>query len=108
VANDLNSKMLNSSVYKFILLRPGSTAGNAILQQPSSTKNSHPSFDSSTALPRLGHSIGEEGIAQGIWHLGALQTISNYAFMTPEQIMAGSAVGQVFDWQFNIGRSKQK
>ncbi|TVY60787.1 Hydroxyacid oxidase, partial [Lachnellula suecica] len=45
-------------------------------------------------MARLAHPAGERGIAASIARFGALQTISNYASMTPEQITADAAPGQ--------------
>ena len=55
-----------------------------------------PLFVAPAAMARLGHPDGEAGIARAAGKFGALQIISNNASMTPEQIVADAAPGQMF------------
>ncbi len=59
-------------------------------------------------MARLGHPVGEKGIAQGISRFGAMQIISTFASMTPEQIVADSAPGQIFGWQLYVESERAK
>jgi isopentenyl diphosphate isomerase/L-lactate dehydrogenase-like FMN-dependent dehydrogenase len=59
-------------------------------------------------MARLAHPAGEQGIARGISTFGALQVVSNNASMTPEQIVEGSAPGQIFGWQLYVQNDRSK
>lgn len=103
--DDLISKNLNNKVYKNILLRPRVFV-DCVKCDTTTTLLGHkfgtPLYVSPAALARLGHPDGEKGIAKGISSFGALQVISNYASMTPEQIIADSKPGQKFGWQLYV------
>jgi isopentenyl diphosphate isomerase/L-lactate dehydrogenase-like FMN-dependent dehydrogenase len=110
-SDDLYSKNLNNQVYKSILLRPRvfincekCDTSTRVLGQQLGT----PLFVSPGAMARLGHPAGERGIAEGISRFGALQIISNYSSMSPEQIVADSAPTQTFGWQLYISKDRSK
>ena len=109
--DDLVSKTFNNSVYRQILLRPRVFVDVTKLD-PSTTLLGHkvgtPLYVSPAAMARLAHPAGEHGIAQGISQFGALQIISNNASMTPEQIVEGSAPGQIFGWQLYVQNDRKK
>ncbi|RDW71731.1 hypothetical protein BP5796_07765 [Coleophoma crateriformis] len=107
--DDLISKKLNSQVYKAILLRPRvfidctkCDTRTTLLGHQLGT----PLYVSPAAMARLGHPAGERGIAQGIASFGALQVISNFASMTPAQIVTGAAPGQKFGWQLYVSQKR--
>lgn len=109
--DDLISKSFNNAVYKQILLRPRVFVD--CTQCDSSTtllghKVGLPIFVSPAAMARLAHPAGEQGIAQGVSSFGAVQIISNNASMTPEQIVEGSAPGQIFGWQLYVQNDRKK
>jgi len=103
--DDMISKKLNNTVYRDILLRPRVFI-DCTSCDLSTTMLGHkvglPIFVSPAAMARLAHSDGEQGIAAAASHFGAVQIISNYASMTPEQIVKGSPESQVFGWQLYI------
>ncbi|KAK4939752.1 hypothetical protein LTR10_020036 [Elasticomyces elasticus] len=59
-------------------------------------------------MARLAHPDGEHGIAQACAKYGTMQLISNDASMTPEQIVADAAPGQVFGWQLYVKTDRRK
>ena len=109
--DDLISKTFNNSVYKQILLRPRVFV-DCTRCNTSTTLLGHkvgvPLYVSPAAMARLAHPAGEHGIAQGISEFGALQIVSNNASMTPEQIVEGSAPGQIFGWQLYVQTDRKK
>lgn len=109
--DDLISKSFNNLVYKQILLRPRVFV-DCTKCDTSTTLLGHkvglPLYVSPAAMARLAHPAGEHGIAQGISQFGALQIISNNASMTPEQIVEGSAPGQIFGWQLYVQTDRKK
>ncbi|KAK4127042.1 cytochrome b5-like protein [Parathielavia appendiculata] len=110
-ADDLHSKALNNLAYRNILLRPrvfvdvtkASTA-TTLLGHLVST----PLYVSPAAMARLAHPDGEAGIARGIARFGAMQIVSHNASMTPEQIVADAAPGQLFGWQLYVQTNRAK
>jgi isopentenyl diphosphate isomerase/L-lactate dehydrogenase-like FMN-dependent dehydrogenase len=110
-SDDLISKSFNNTVYKSILLRPRIFV-DCTKCDLSTTLLGHPVgiplYVSPSAMARLAHSDGEWGIAQGISRFGALQIVSNNASMTPEQIVEGSAPGQIFGWQLYVQNTRSK
>jgi isopentenyl diphosphate isomerase/L-lactate dehydrogenase-like FMN-dependent dehydrogenase len=110
-ADDLLSKEFNNRVYKQILLRPR-TFVDCTKCDTTTTFLGHkvgtPLYVSPAAMARLAHPDGERGIAQGISQFGAMQIISNNASMTPEQIVEGSAPGQIFGWQLYVQNERKK
>jgi isopentenyl diphosphate isomerase/L-lactate dehydrogenase-like FMN-dependent dehydrogenase len=109
--DDLISKKFNNLVYKQILLRPRVFV-DCTKCDTSTTLLGHkvgtPLYVSPAAMARLAHPHGEHGIAQGISQFGALQVVSNNASMTPEQIVEGSAPGQIFGWQLYVQNERKK
>jgi isopentenyl diphosphate isomerase/L-lactate dehydrogenase-like FMN-dependent dehydrogenase len=109
--DDLISKSFNNLVYRQILLRPRIFV-DCTKCDTSTTLLGHrvgvPLYVSPAAMARLAHPDGEHGIAQGISQFGALQIISNNASMTPEQIVEGSAPGQIFGWQLYVQNERHK
>lgn len=109
--DDLISKSFNNLVYKQILLRPRVFV-DCTKCDTSTTLLGHnvglPIYVSPAAMARLAHPDGEHGIAQGISQFGALQIVSNNASMTPEQIVEGSAPGQIFGWQLYVQTDRKK
>lgn len=110
-ADDVISKGFNNLVYKQILLRPRvfidctrCDTSTTLLGHKAGT----PLYVSPAAMARLAHPDGEHGIAQGISQFGALQIVSNNASMTPEQIVEGSAPGQIFGWQLYVQNDRKK
>jgi isopentenyl diphosphate isomerase/L-lactate dehydrogenase-like FMN-dependent dehydrogenase len=110
-SDDLYSKTYNNTVYRSILLRPRVFV-DCTKCDLSTTLLGHqlglPLYVSPAAMARLAHPAGERGIAQGISKFGALQIISNNASMTPEQIVEGSAPGQIFGWQLYVQNDRAK
>ncbi|KUJ15189.1 mitochondrial cytochrome b2 [Mollisia scopiformis] len=109
--DDLISKKLNNSVYRSILFRPRifvdcrkCDTSTSLLGHRVGT----PLYVSPTATARLAHPTGEKGIAEGISSFGALQIMSNYASLTPEQIVADSAPGQIFGWQLYVYKDRTR
>jgi isopentenyl diphosphate isomerase/L-lactate dehydrogenase-like FMN-dependent dehydrogenase len=103
--DDLISKSFNNLVYKQILLRPRIFVDCTKCDTSTSLlghKVGVPLYVSPAAMARLAHPHGEHGIARGISQYGALQIVSNNASMTPEQIVEGSAPGQIFGWQLYV------
>lgn len=122
--DDLISKRLNNEGYLSILLQPRIFI-DCELCDPSTTimgsKVGLPIFVSPVAMARLedyplplfdyffdsGYlnnvypfsPAGEAGIARACSRFRALQTISNNASMTPEQIVTDAEPGQAFGWQ---------
>lgn len=109
--DDMLSKKFNNLVYKQILLRPRVFV-DCTKCDTSTTFLGHkvgtPLFVSPAAMARLAHPHGEHGIARGISEFGAMQVISNNASMTPEQIVEGSAPGQIFGWQLYVQNERKK
>jgi isopentenyl diphosphate isomerase/L-lactate dehydrogenase-like FMN-dependent dehydrogenase len=110
-SDDLQSKSFNNSVYRDILLRPRVFV-DCTACDLSTTMLGHkvglPIFVAPAAMARLAHPDGEHGIAQAAARFGAAQIISNNASMTPEQIVAGAAPGQVFGWQLYVQNQRDK
>lgn len=110
-ADDKITKRLNTEAFRSILLRPRvfidcrecSLETNLLNNQVSM-----PIYVSPAAQARLGHPAGEAGIAEACRNLGAMQIISNSASMTPEQIVANAAPGQVFGWQLYVQDDRTK
>jgi isopentenyl diphosphate isomerase/L-lactate dehydrogenase-like FMN-dependent dehydrogenase len=110
-SDDLHSKALNNLAYRNILLRPRvfvdvtkASTSTTLLGQPLST----PLYVSPAAMARLAHPDGEAGIARGISRFGAMQLVSHNASMSPEQIVADAAPGQVFGWQLYVQTNRAK
>ncbi|CAG8952568.1 hypothetical protein HYFRA_00009674 [Hymenoscyphus fraxineus] len=109
--DDLISKNLNNLVYKQVLLRPRVFVDCTRCDLTTSMlghKVGLPLYVSPAAMARLAHPDGEQGIAKGISSFGACQIVSNNASMTPEQIVEGSAPGQIFGWQLYVQDQRQK
>lgn len=109
--NDLYTKQLNNTVYQQILLRPrvfvdctAADTSTAVLGH----KLKVPFFVAPAAQARLAHTTGEHGIAKACSRFGAMQIISSYASMTPEQIVADAAPGQMFGWQLYVQTQREK
>ena len=101
-ADDLQSKHLNNTVYRSILLRPRVFIDCKDCDTSTSFlghKLDVPIFVSPAAMARLAHPDGEWGIAQACKKYGAMQMISNNASQTPEQIVRDAGPDQVFGWQ---------
>ena len=109
--DDLISKRFNNLVYKQILLRPRVFV-DCTTCDLSTTLLGHkvglPLYVSPAAMARLAHPDGEQGIAKGISEFGGMQIVSNNASMTPEQIVEGSAPGQIFGWQLYVQNDRKK
>ena len=110
-SDDKISKHKNNEVYRSIQLRPKvfidctqCDLKTKLLGNPVSI----PFYVSPAAMARLGHPTGEAGIAEACRSFGAMQIISNSASMTPEQIVAGAAPGQVFGWQLYVQNDRTK
>ncbi|KAH6660117.1 FMN-dependent dehydrogenase-domain-containing protein [Truncatella angustata] len=110
-SDDQFSKRYNNQVYRNILLRPrvfldcvSCDSSTTLLGQ----KVGLPLFVAPAAMARLGHPDGEAGIARAAAKFGALQIISNNASMTPEQIVADAAPGQMFGWQLYVQNDRDK
>lgn len=110
-SDDTFSKSYNNAVYRDILLRPRVFV-DCTKCDTSTTLLGHkvglPIFVSPAAMARLGHPDGEAGIARACDKFGAMQTISNNASMTPEQIVADAAPGQMFGWQLYVQNDRAK
>jgi isopentenyl diphosphate isomerase/L-lactate dehydrogenase-like FMN-dependent dehydrogenase len=109
--DDLISKALNNAAYKSILLRPRVFV-DCTKCDISTTLLGHrvgtPLYVAPAAMARLAHPDGERGIAQGASTCQAVQIVSNNASMTPEQIVEGSAPGQIFGWQLYVQNLRSK
>lgn len=110
-SDDLHTKTLNNLAYRSILLRPRvfvdvtrANTATTLLGHAVST----PLYVSPAAMARLAHPDGEAGIARGISRFGALQLVSHNASMSPEQIVADAAPGQVFGWQLYVQTNRAK
>ncbi|KAL2153862.1 hypothetical protein VTH82DRAFT_2538 [Thermothelomyces myriococcoides] len=110
-ADDLYSKTFNNLAYRNILLRPrvfidvtNADTSTTLLGHRVST----PLYVSPAAMARLAHPDGEAGIAKGISRFGAMQIVSHNASMTPEQIVADAAPGQIFGWQLYVQTNRAK
>ncbi|KAK5089129.1 hypothetical protein LTR05_003353 [Lithohypha guttulata] len=110
-SDDLQSKHLNNTVYRSILLRPRVFVDCKECDQ-STTFLGHkldtPIYVSPAAMARLAHPDGEWGIAQACKNYGAMQIISNNASMTPEQIVQDAGPNQVFGWQLYVQTERKK
>jgi len=110
-ADDLITKDFNNAVYRQILLRPRIFV-DCTRCDTSTRLLGHqvglPLYVSPAAMARLAHPAGEQGIAQGISSFGGMQIVSNNASMTPEQIVEGSAPGQIFGWQLYVQTDRKK
>lgn len=110
-SDDLFSKSYNNAVFRSILLRPrvfvdctSASTATTLLGRPVGT----PLYVAPAAMARLAHPDGEAGIARGISSFGGMQVVSNNASMTPEQIVADAAPGQVFGWQLYVQTDRLK
>ncbi|KAK4034058.1 cytochrome b5-like protein [Parachaetomium inaequale] len=110
-SDDLHTKALNNLAYRNILLRPRvfvdvttASTSTTLLGHPVST----PLYVSPAAMARLAHPDGEAGIARGISRFGAMQLVSHNASMSPEQIVADAAPGQLFGWQLYVQTNRAK
>ncbi|EAQ89381.1 hypothetical protein CHGG_06000 [Chaetomium globosum CBS 148.51] len=110
-SDDLHTKTLNNLAYRAILLRPRvfvdvtrANTSTTLLGHRVST----PLYVSPAAMARLAHPDGEAGIARGISRFGALQLVSHNASMSPEQIVADAAPGQLFGWQLYVQTNRAK
>ena len=104
-ADDKISKNYNNEVYRSIFLRPRVFIDCTECELDVTIlghKLGLPVFVSPAAMARLGNPAGEAGIAEACRSFGAMQMISNNASMTPEQIVANAAPGQVFGWQLYV------
>ncbi|KAJ5165349.1 Aldolase-type TIM barrel [Penicillium coprophilum] len=109
--DDKISKHRNTEVYRSIQLRPKVFVDCTecdLNTKLLDNKVSIPIYVSPAAMARLGHPSGEAGIAEACRSFGAMQIISNSASMTPEQIVAGAAPGQVFGWQLYVQNDRTK
>ncbi|RYP24803.1 hypothetical protein DL765_000349 [Monosporascus sp. GIB2] len=110
-SDDSFSKAYNTRVYRDILLRPRVFV-DCTKCDTSTTLLGHkvklPIFVAPAAMARLAHPDGELGIARACGAYGAMQIISNNASMTPEQIVADAAPGQVFGWQLYVQNDRAK
>lgn len=110
-ADDYQSKHLNNTIYRSILLRPRVFIDCRQCDQSTTFLGHHlgiPVYVSPAAMARLAHPDGERGIAQACSSFGAMQLISNNASMTPEQITADAAPGQTFGWQLYVQIERKK
>ena len=111
-ADDLRSKSFNNTVYQNILLRPRIFVDCTKCDTSTSVfghyKVDVPFCVSPAAMARLGHPVGEHGIAQACAKFGALQLISNNSSQTPEQIVKDAPVDQVFGWQMYVQVDRAK
>ena len=104
-ANDHISKEANNAVYRKILLRTRvfvdvskcSTSATML-----GNKVNMPLFVSPAAQARLGHPLGEHGIALACAKYGICQIISSGASQTPEEIVAAAPPDQIFGWQLYV------
>ncbi|KAL7628599.1 hypothetical protein AAE478_000114 [Parahypoxylon ruwenzoriense] len=110
-SDDTITKSFNNAIYKDILLRPRVFV-DCTKCDTSTTLLGHkvdiPIFVAPAAMARLGHPDGEAGIARACGRFNALQVISNNASMTPEQIVADAAPGQMFGWQLYVQNDRAK
>ncbi|KAF4544535.1 Mitochondrial cytochrome b2 protein [Lasiodiplodia theobromae] len=110
-SDDLASKTYNNTVYRQILMRPRVFV-DCTACDTSTTLLGHkvdiPLYVSPAAMARLAHPDGEWGIAQACARFGALQVVSNNASMTPEQVVADAAPGQMFGWQLYVQTERKK
>ncbi|KAI1504349.1 FMN-dependent dehydrogenase-domain-containing protein [Biscogniauxia marginata] len=110
-SDDTLSKSFNNAVYRDILLRPRVFV-DCTRCDSSTTLLGHkvglPVYVAPAAMARLAHPDGEQGIARACSRFGALQVISNNASMTPEQIVADAAPGQMFGWQLYVQNDRAK
>ena len=110
-ADDLRSKSFNNKVYRDILLRPRVFV-DCTNCDTSTTLLGHkvnvPFYIAPAAMARLGHPDGEAGMAKAASNYGALQVISNNASQTPEQIVEGAPLGQMFGWQLYVQTERKK
>ncbi|AEO65499.1 uncharacterized protein THITE_2112562 [Thermothielavioides terrestris NRRL 8126] len=112
-SDDLLSKTLNNTAYRSILLRPRvfvdvTRADTRTSLLSGALQLATPLYVSPAAMARLAHPDGEAGIARGVARFGALQIVSHNASMTPEQIVADAAPGQVFGWQLYVQTNRAK
>lgn len=110
-SDDLLTKSLNNAAYRSILLRPRVFV-DVTRADTTTTLLSHtlktPLYVSPAAMARLAHPDGEAGIARGISRFGAMQIVSHNASMSPEQVVADAAPGQVFGWQLYVQQNRAK
>ncbi|KAK4189039.1 FMN-dependent dehydrogenase-domain-containing protein [Podospora australis] len=111
-SDDLISKTYNNTVYRNILLRPrvfvDVTKADTTTTLLGTHKVTTPLYVSPAAMARLAHPDGEAGIAKGISRFGAMQLVSHNASMSPEQIVAEAAPGQIFGWQLYVQQNRAK
>ncbi|KGO68783.1 Aldolase-type TIM barrel [Penicillium italicum] len=110
-SDDKISKHRNTEAFRSIQLRPKVFVDCTQCDLNTKLLDNHvsiPIYVSPAAMARLGHLSGEAGIAEACRSFGALQIISNSASMTPEQIVAGAAPGQVFGWQLYVLNDRTK
>ncbi|KAJ5197269.1 Aldolase-type TIM barrel [Penicillium cf. viridicatum] len=110
-SDDKISKHKNTEAFRSIQLRPKVFVDCKECDLNTELLDNHvsiPIYVSPAAMARLGHPSGEAGIAEACRSFGALQIISNSASMTPEQIVAGAAPGQVFGWQLYVQHDRTK
>ncbi|KAI1213986.1 FMN-dependent dehydrogenase-domain-containing protein [Annulohypoxylon truncatum] len=110
-SDDQITKSFNNAVYKEILLRPRVFVDCTNCDTSTSLLGHRvglPIFVAPAAMARLGHPDGEAGIARACARFGALQVISNNASMTPEQVVADAAPGQVFGWQLYVQNDRAR
>ncbi|EGX91753.1 L-lactate ferricytochrome c oxidoreductase [Cordyceps militaris CM01] len=110
-SDDQISKVRNNDVYRDISMRQrvlidvkANDQSTSFLGHPVST----PVFVAPAAMARLAHPDGEAAIAGAAAHFGAMMIVSNNASMTPEQIVAAAAPGQLFGWQIYIQDGRDK
>ncbi|KAI8632244.1 mitochondrial cytochrome b2 [Xylariaceae sp. FL1651] len=112
-SDDLWSKTNNGAMYRDILLRPRvfvdcTTCDTTTALLGGRHKVGLPVFVAPAAMARLAHPDGEQGIARACARFGAMQIVSNNASLTPEQIAADAAPGQVFGWQLYVQNDRAK
>jgi L-lactate dehydrogenase (cytochrome) len=104
-ADDKITKHLNTQAYRSIILRPRIFVDCRTCDLETTLlghKVGLPLFVSPTAMARLGHPLGEVGIAQGCRSFGALQIIATNSSLSPEDIVANSPSTQIFAWQLYV------
>ena len=109
--DDKISKYFNNTVYRDILLRPRVFVDCTACDLTTTLlghKVGMPIYVSPAAMARLAHPDGEHGIAKAAARFGAAQIVSNNASMTPEQIAANAAPGQIFGWQIYVQNHRDK
>ena len=109
--DDLITKIANNKIYSSILLRPRVFRNVSYCSTHTvllGHKLGTPLYVAPAAMGRLAHTEGEAGIARGISRFGAMQLISNYASMSPEQVTGAGKEGQVFGWQLYVQRDRRK